>query len=745
MKEITFNINPHGFIPLICGITMFILGIFVLSKNPKSKINFSYSFLCFVSSVWMLFYSFAYFLNKDGVIEFYLFKIGYSGVIFIPIGWAQFLIYFLELEREKRIIPILYGIGFIFIFLLWQTDYFMSGLYKYFWGYYPKVCFITHPLFLLFYSFIWMFGMLRLWQRGKREESLIKRNHIRYVAFSLIVVILGLGDFLPNYGIKFYPLAPIWAATSITFFTYAIFRYRLLDINIAITRLGVVGIVYTLILGIPFWIGFRILGKGLWILPISIMAVFASAAPFIYMYFQRKTEDSMLKEQRKEQQFLMQASTGMATIRELKKLLGLIIHLVSKTLKVNNAAIYLLEAGSNQYVLKASRFKYKNSPSINMDDPLIKWLKQDSSPLVYEEIKMRADMEPNSSHLKEIASQMKDLSASVIVPCVMQDTLLGFLILGERKTQRMYTTDLLNALGVMANQAALAIENAIFYEETGKTLAQQFNESRLRSLGQLSGGVAHQVFNILDIISLGGGFILEMLQTNELKSLTPEELDKFKDKLIKNVKKILAGVQRGAEVTEAIKNYAKADKAPTTPSVVSFKKIVANSKELALLKHRQDKLEFQLIEDYPEDVMLWVNLSTVQDAILNAIDNSCDAMLSKRNLIEAGTLDIKDYKPQIIIRGRRNKAMFEFQIEDNGIGMTEEQLKYGIGTPLFTTKGKGTGLGFSMMRQFIKQNKGDIRVESQHHKWTKVIISLPLATKEQIEQSKEKTNENNNR
>jgi len=303
---LNFNINPHGFIPFFCGIIVVILGIFVLKKNIKSKINLSYSFLCFVASIWMIFYGLSYFLNKETILLEYLFKIGYSGVIFIPIVWVQFIIYFLRLDKKEKFIPLIYFIGFIFLLLLWKTQYFMNGLYKYFWGYYPRASIVSHPFFLLFYSLLWTFGMFLLLEQYRKEDSPIRRNHIKYTIFSLFVVAFGLGDFIPNYGIEFYPLAPIWAFISISFFTYGIFRYGLLEIKVAISRLVIFIIVYGFVLGFPFWFG---IVSGNWLLSTVFMAILATLGPFLYSRVRYRVEERILKEEHHMHQVLMQAST----------------------------------------------------------------------------------------------------------------------------------------------------------------------------------------------------------------------------------------------------------------------------------------------------------------------------------------------------------------------------------------------------------------------------------------------------
>lgn len=732
------NLNLFSTVSIVLGSSCLILSGLIYF-NAKERTHRLWSLFNATVGVWGVLLFFAGQTNNRQVALF-LWKLAHIGVIFIAVFFYHFIIDFCK-QNKRKILLLVYGQALTFSFLLLFSNSIINSVAYRFNSFFYYVGTKSYFFMLFAWCAVVYIAFRELYKQQKKVIGL-KLLQLRYLFYgSLIGFLSGPTTVFPAY-VNF--VYPAWHGAILIYaliVTYAIFRYRLLDIKIVLTRAAVFVIVYSMVLGMPFglatfgknWLA-NIWGQGWFWVPMISLLILATVGPFIYLFLQHKAEDRLLKEERKIQQFLMQASAGMTTIRDLKKLLNLIIHLLSNTLKLNNAAIYLLEPSTNQYILKATRFKRENPISIDTDDPLIQWFKQDKSPLVYEEIKIRADMETNNHSLKEITSQMKDLSASVIVPTAMQETLLGFLILGERHPSRMYTTDLLNALAVLSNQAALAIENAIFYEETGKTLAERFHESRLRSLGALGTGIAHQMLNRFNVITLKGSLLLEILKSYDFEKLPPEKLQEFKDKFVSEVEKMITSAERGTEITDAIKNYSKADAKPT---VTYFKKVVSNGMELLLLKHPHFKFEF--VEDYPQDVILWVNFSTLQEVIFNAIDNSCDAMVLKQKIIEDKGLDIKDYKPCVTIKGRLDKTLFEFEIEDNGIGMTEDQLKHGIETAFFTTKGatKGTGMGFPMMRQFVKQNKGDMRVESRYQEWTKIIISLPLAAKEQIEQSQE--------
>jgi hypothetical protein len=97
---------------------------------------------------------------------------------------------------------------------------------------------------------------------------------------------------------------------------YAIMRYRLMDISVALTRTGIFIAVYTLVLGLPFAVaGFfkswlvGILGPQWWILPLGLMGVLATGGPFIYIFLEHQAEEKLLREQKRYQQTVMSYNT----------------------------------------------------------------------------------------------------------------------------------------------------------------------------------------------------------------------------------------------------------------------------------------------------------------------------------------------------------------------------------------------------------------------------------------------------
>ena len=437
------------------------------------------------------------------------------------------------------------------------------------------------------------------------------------------------------------------------------------------------------------------------------------------MYLSRKAEARILREDKKIQQFLMRVSSGMTTIRDLKRLLGLIIHLVTKALKARNAAIYLFDAESNQYILKAGRFKLVNVSSLSNDDSLIKHLKENKSPLVYEEIKVDADKEDNEI-VKDTVARMKELSACIILPTVVQDNLLGFLILGERDSSHMYTPDLINALSVLSNQAALAIENARFYENEKKNQALLFQSATLADLGVMADSMGHQIKNHLQkMIGLAGvekGILEEYLQHD----IPPDKTKELLNRYIESFTWIEEQGKVGKGVIESISRYSRLPKEAFKETTITDLLDAAND----ILKFKIKFDHFDYVVDIPDDLPGIYAHPILSEAFINLIDNAYDAIKEREE-----RLNEPDYRGKIMFQARHsNSEHIEIRVSDNGIGIKKQDIPH-LFVPFYTTKAtanKGTGLGLFVLNKMIDNHKGKITVESEHLKGTSFIIVLPI-------------------
>ncbi|MDQ9170400.1 CHASE domain-containing protein [Oxalobacteraceae bacterium R-40] len=236
---------------------------------------------------------------------------------------------------------------------------------------------------------------------------------------------------------------------------------------------------------------------------------------------------------------------------------------------------------------------------------------------------------------------------------------------------------------------------------------------KLEAVGKLTGGVAHDFNNVLQIIS-GNIQLLQFLLSGN------KEVEK-------RLQNMLGAVDRGSKLSSQLLAFAR--RQPLQPAVVNLYAVIQNMDDLL---HRALGASIQLQVKACEG--LWntfVDPSQLENVILNLVINARDAMP------EGGTLLIKlentELKnkfanlPQEVAAG----DYVLLCICDTGTGMSPEVLEQ-VFEPFFTTKpaGEGTGLGLSMAYGFVKQSGGHIQIESEVGKGTLIRIYLPRSLQE---------------
>jgi len=562
-----------------------------------------------------------------------------------------------------------------------------------------------------------------------RNISSLKKQQIKY---QILATIVGFGGgstaFFYVFDIPIRPVGMYFMVLYNLIMSYAIIRYRLMDINLALTRATIFALVYAIVLGIPFILGRK---YGLWKDATWITLILATTGPFIYNYLRQRAENILLKEQRRYQQTLLRASEGMTLIKELDKLLKLMVHILTKTIRLEYAAIYIYDKNTSTFQLKVKRGNsFDGHITVEPRNPLMAFIlyhkKAITLETIYEFTADKAKYNPD-----DLKAEMKSLSASVIVPSVVENHLLAFLVLGEKISHRSYTEDDLNTFSILANHASLAIENALFYEEAGKTMAEKFHEHRLWSIGRMGSGVGHQINNRFNVISVRAD-AARLIEIEKLKKLN---LSGEYKKLVSSLEETFLSLQqeaiRGGEIATTLTTFSRKTSDHTG---IEFEAIVKGA--LNLLSCKFNIVELGVVHNYKKyPQKICGNLSQLQDVFVNLLDNAHDALNTKQQDIEAGNLKISQpFSPKLEINAQPEDKVWNIQLSDNGIGMKEEEQKQ-LFVPFFTTKAtsnKGTGLGLSIIKQIIEAHNGTIEVESTYGKGTTFKITLPIATEDQL-------------
>jgi signal transduction histidine kinase len=275
-------------------------------------------------------------------------------------------------------------------------------------------------------------------------------------------------------------------------------------------------------------------------------------------------------------------------------------------------------------------------------------------------------------------------------------------------------TVLLTILLIEANRLYSRLEAALDladerHAELLRSRAELARAQRLDAMGQLTGGVAHDFNNVLQIISAN---------LHVMRLRRPDDAQ-----IQDSVRRALEGVKRGGRLSSELLSFAS--KQPLQPKVMNISQLLASMDEI--LRHTLGaEIDIETIVSGG----LWntlVDPALLENAILNLALNGRDAMKGSGKLtIEANNASLSDDYAHgtgdVVAAGQ----YVVIAVTDSGSGIAPELLER-VFEPFFTTKpvGSGTGLGLSMVYGFVKQSSGHVRIYSELGEGTTVKIYLP--------------------
>ncbi len=227
-----------------------------------------------------------------------------------------------------------------------------------------------------------------------------------------------------------------------------------------------------------------------------------------------------------------------------------------------------------------------------------------------------------------------------------------------------------------------------------------FHSSRLASLGEMAGGIAHEINNPLAIIHGRAALLLKNLEAGKVDPI------RFKDGLIK----VMDTVDRISKIVRGMKAVAR--NSENDPFIrASWDQIVDDTLELCRERIKNNGVEFKLYVTTTNSVEC--RSSQLSQVLLNLLNNSLDAIEGSPS-------------PWITVQIAEVGSDFEISIEDSGSGIPES-LRAKIMDPFFTTKelGKGTGLGLSISKGIIEDHQGRLFID-ERSAHTKFVIRIPL-------------------
>ncbi|MEI6888247.1 MAG: PAS domain S-box protein [Bacteroidales bacterium] len=265
---------------------------------------------------------------------------------------------------------------------------------------------------------------------------------------------------------------------------------------------------------------------------------------------------------------------------------------------------------------------------------------------------------------------------------------------------------------------------AVIRDISRRKIIQQkmIHTERLASIGEMATGIAHEINQPLNIISLGLDNLLA--EISKRNSVDTEYFD-IKAKLIFN------NISRITHIIDHIKTFSRAEH-DFLPVEFDIHDVIGNAVSMIENQLRDSiiSLELQLGENVQR---ITGNPNKFEQVILNLLLNSRDAIVEKKEDVKTG------FNGLINIKTYADKYQLFIEVLDNGMGIQSTDLDK-IMLPFHTTKkvGKGTGLGLSISFGIIRELNGNIEIDSEYSRWTKVIISLPFNTGDKVGLTSEK-------
>ena len=322
----------------------------------------------------------------------------------------------------------------------------------------------------------------------------------------------------------------------------------------------------------------------------------------------------------------------------------------------------------------------------------------------------------NFSYLKSFAPAT--LRSIVAAPLIVEEKPFGVLVVArsqpnsfsEGETQFLET--LCRHVALAAHQARLHTELQGAYDELRQTQNAVMQQQRLRALGEMASGIAHDINNALSPVIVYS----ELLLRNE------RYLAESSKKHLNNIKTAGEDI---AHIVARMREFYRRREENEQLIPINLNLLTEQVIELTRPRWRDIPQQKGIVIEMATDLDPYApdiqgNASELREALTNLILNAVDAMPTGGKLMvrtrATFSPDTKDKTPTHVA----------LEVTDTGIGMDEETRNRCL-EPFFSTKGqRGTGLGLAMVYGIMERHEGTIEIDSEVSKGTTMRLVFPI-------------------
>jgi signal transduction histidine kinase len=417
-------------------------------------------------------------------------------------------------------------------------------------------------------------------------------------------------------------------------------------------------------------------------------------------------------------------SDAMVSMLSLSEISERILIALTDTMGVDLALVMMVDEKARCLRPVASRGEWWAEAlalEIESDHPIWKYLwvrREDLSRVDFDE-------EPDAESREACRDVFDTLEVELLVPMLYGVNLLGVIAVGRKISGGRLTWDDRTLLRTLANQSSIAIENAKAFDQIARlnetlearveertaelreTQAQLTQAEKMKSLGQLVAGVAHELNNPIGFVHANLQLLDEFVKKLLEAQRTGAEQEPIQEAIEKLLMRSREGTERVKKIVQDLRTFSRMDQAE-----LQYADLNEEIESALALMEPRFRNEISVQRDFGELPRVRCYAGQLNQVILNLLMNACDA------LGERGT---------IRIRTRRHGESVRLEFSDDGPGIPPD-VRNRIFDPFFTTKpvGAGTGLGLSLSHSIIERHGGSLVVDSEVGVGTTFAIDLPI-------------------
>jgi len=452
-------------VPLIALLCCGVLLALVARQGLRRKVVRFFAFYLLAMLVWSL-GAFMMYMDTSHVVLWNRVMLG--GLTGMPLALFGFTRDLLKI-REHQWSLFFASVAFIILLVVNTEGYLAnqvrvteSGLIQYSFG--PGV-----PPFAVYFSVLVGSSGVSLIRRLRQARDPIERNRLAYAVLGLGAVALGSLTNIVN-ALGAYPLDIAANVANALLLAYAIGGYQLLDIRV-VARKSLLYVVpaatiaagYFLIVYLAVTLLNLLTEQQALIISILVAAVTAVAIQPLRDAAQSWIDRLFFREQYDASLLLTRLSRAAASMLDLDRLTGIVLHEITTGMHIATAAFFLNQKESNDFLLVGQKgLEQHTGMRLTEDHPVVTWLSSHNDSLTRLDIAVMPQFK--ALWVRE-RRNLETMGAEILVPLKARGELVGILVVGAKRSEAPYSRVERLTLTTLANQVAVAIQNARLYAE----------------------------------------------------------------------------------------------------------------------------------------------------------------------------------------------------------------------------------------------------------------------------------------